>query len=300
MSAEVAVPLELDMSRGRRTLVWRDWVSLAKPRIVSLLVLCEAMTMIAAARGLPSPGVLLAALAGGALTAGGASAVNCWYDRDIDRSMRRTCDRPLPAGRITASQALWFGGTLTAAGTLLLGFGANWLAAALALGGAVFYAVIYTMVLKRSTPLNIVIGGAAGAFPPLVGWAAVQGTLAWPALALFAVIFLWTPPHFWSLALLLRRDYDSVNVPMLPSLIGARRTHRRILLYIAALVFASEVPALAFGARYAIAATLLAAVYLGLGVWASLRRGPRAAVLLFHWSLAYLALLFVAAAVAVG
>jgi heme o synthase len=299
MSGGAVIAIESERVRVPPVL-WRDYLSLVKPRIVSLLLLCEGMTMIAAARGIPSPEVLVAALTGGALTAGGAAALNCWYDRDIDRSMRRTCDRPLPAGRIAPAQALWFGGTLITAGALLLGVGANWFAALLAVGGAGFYAVVYTMLLKRSTPLNIVIGGAAGALPPLVGWVAVRGELEWPAFALFAVIFLWTPPHFWSLALLLRRDYDSAKVPMLPNLVGRRRTHRRILLYIAALVAAAELPALAFGMRYAIAAGVLGVLYIGLGAWAWTRRTSGSAALLFHWSLAYLALLFIAAGAAAG
>jgi protoheme IX farnesyltransferase len=187
---------------------------------------------------------------------------------------------------------------LIAASVVVFSLGVNVLSAMLALGGAVFYVFIYTMVLKRSTPLNIVIGGGAGAFPPLVGWAAVQGKLAWPALALFAIVFLWTPPHFWSLALLLRNDYRNANIPMLPGLISTASTYRRIILYTIALVVASLLPGLIFGGGYAIAVGALGACYLALAGWARVQGSSGAAALLFHFSLAYLALVFVAGAIA--
>jgi protoheme IX farnesyltransferase len=174
----------------------------------------------------------------------------------------------------------------------------NVLAALLALGGGVFYVFIYTMVLKRKTSLNIVIGGAAGAFPPLVGWAAVRGDLAWPALALFVIVFLWTPPHFWSLALLLRDDYRTARVPMLPVLISTAGTHRRILLYLIALIAASLLPGLAFGLGYVVGIGVLDAGYLALALWARSQGSSRAAALLFHYSLMYLALVFVVGAFA--
>jgi heme o synthase len=164
----------------------------------------------------------------------------------------------------------------------------------------VFYVVVYTMVLKRNTPLNIVIGGAAGAFPPLVGWAAVQGDVAWPAWVLFAVIFLWTPPHFWSLALLLDRDYHRARVPMLPGIIGSARTHARILGYVVVLVAASLLPALVLPFSYTIAVTVCGVLYLALAVWARAKPSRRSAAILFHYSLAYLVLVFIAAAVAAG
>ena len=219
--------------------IGRDYLSLAKPRIIVLLLITEIATMVIAERGIPPIGLLIWASLGGALASGGAGAINCWYDRDIDRVMARTCSRPVPSGRILPWQALTFGVSLIVASVVVFVVAVNTLAAALALGGGLFYVFIYTMLLKRRTPLNIVIGGAAGAFPPLVAWAAVRGDIAWPALALFVVVFLWTPPHFWSLALLLRKDYKNANIPMLPGIIGTARTHRRILLYTLILVAAS-------------------------------------------------------------
>jgi protoheme IX farnesyltransferase len=310
-SAEVLIPadavsaLEAPISRPlaagslvhlRATL--RDYLSLTKPRIIVLLVLTEVATMVMAARGLPSPALLLWAGLGGALASGGSGAINCWYDRDIDRVMARTCSRPLPSGRILPWQALTFGIALIAASVIVFSLTVNLLAAALALGGGLFYVFIYTMVLKRTTSMNIVIGGAAGAFPPLVGWAAVRGDLAWPALALFVIVFLWTPPHFWSLALLLRDDYRKAHVPMLPVLISTAATHRRILFYLAALLVASFLPGLAFGLGYTVGVGVLGAAYLGLALWARAEASSRAAALLFHYSLAYLALVFVVGALA--
>ena len=294
-SAEVLVPSEAAgalepavdhdvaaRSRGTIRSIARDYLSLTKPRIIVLLVLTEVATMVIAARGLPPVSLLLWAAAGGALASGGSGAINCWYDRDIDRVMARTCGRPLPSGRILPWQALTFGIGLITASVLVFVIAVNALSALLALGGGVFYVFVYTMLLKRNTPLNIVIGGAAGAFPPLVAWAAVRGDLEWPALAFFIVVFLWTPPHFWSLALLLRDDYRNARVPMLPVLIGAARTHRRILLYTLALVAASLIPGLALGAGYSLAVGALGGAYVGLGLWARARRTSGAAALLFH------------------
>jgi protoheme IX farnesyltransferase len=275
----------------------RDYLSLAKPRIIVLLLITEVATMFIAARGVPSLGLLIWAAMGGALASGGSGAINCWYDRDIDRVMARTCSRPLPSGRILPWQALTFGISLIVASVVIFGLAVNLLAAALALGGGLFYVFIYTMLLKRRTPLNIVIGGAAGAFPPLVGWAAVQGNVAWPAFALFAVVFLWTPPHFWSLALLLRRDYRNASVPMLPGIIGTARTHRRILLYLLALITASLLPGLMLGIGYTAGAAVLGGGYLALALWARAKASSHAAALLFHFSLAYLALIFIVGAV---
>jgi protoheme IX farnesyltransferase len=276
----------------------RDYVSLTKPRIIVLLLITEIATMVIAARGVPAPALLLWAALGGALASGGSGAINCWYDRDIDRVMARTCTRPLPSGRILPWQALTFGVSLIVASVLVFSLAVNLLSAALALGGGLFYVFIYTMLLKRRTPLNIVIGGAAGAFPPLVGWAAVQGNIGWPAFVLFAVVFLWTPPHFWSLALLLRRDYRNASVPMLPGIIGTARTHRRILLYLVVLIAASLLPGLVLGIGYTIGAAVLGAFYVGLALWARAEGSSRAVALLFHYSLAYLALIFVVGAVA--
>ena len=275
----------------------RDYVSLAKPRIIVLLLITELTTMIIAARGIPSLGLLVWAGVGGALASGGSGAINCWYDRDIDRVMARTCSRPLPSGRILPWRALTFGVTLIAASVMVFVLAVNLLAAALALAGALFYVFIYTMLLKRRTPLNIVIGGAAGAFPPLVGWAAVRGDVGWLAFVLFALVFLWTPPHFWSLALLLRRDYRNASVPMLPGIIGTARTHRRILFYLLALIIASLLPGLVLGIGYTVGAGLLGGGYLALALWARAKATSGAAALLFHYSLAYLALIFAVGAV---
>jgi protoheme IX farnesyltransferase len=275
----------------------RDYLSLAKPRIIVLLLITELATMVIAARGIPSLTLLFWAALGGALASGGSGAINCWYDRDIDRVMARTCTRPLPSGRILPWQALTFGISLIVASVVVFSVAVNTLAALLALGGGLFYVFIYTMLLKRRTPLNIVIGGAAGAFPPLVGWAAVQGNVAWPAFVLFAVVFLWTPPHFWSLALLLRRDYRNASVPMLPGIIGTARTHRRILLYLVVLIVASLLPGLMLGIGYTVGAAILGGIYLGLALWARAKASPHAAAVLFHYSLAYLALIFVVGAV---
>lgn len=287
----------LNVSRQLRAIA-RDYVSLAKPRIIVLLLITEVATMIIAARGIPSLALLFWAALGGALASGGSGAINCWYDRDIDRVMARTCSRPLPSGRIVPWRALTFGVSLITASVLVFTVAVNTLAAALALAGALFYVFIYTMLLKRRTPLNIVIGGAAGAFPPLVGWAAVQGNIGWPAFVLFAVVFLWTPPHFWSLALLLRRDYRNASVPMLPGIIGTARTHRRILLYLVALIGASLLPGLVLGVGYTAGAAVLGGGYLALALWARAKATSGAAALLFHYSLAYLALIFVVGAVA--
>ena len=288
------------VARSRSTQVRataRDYISLAKPRIIVLLLITEIATMFIAARGVPSLALLFWAALGGALASGGSGAINCWYDRDIDRVMARTCSRPLPSGRILPWQALTFGVSLIAASVLVFLLAVNLLAAALALAGGLFYVFIYTMLLKRRTPLNIVIGGAAGAFPPLVGWAAVQNSVGWPAFVLFALVFLWTPPHFWSLALLLRRDYRNASVPMLPGIIGTARTHRRILLYLVALIIASLLPGLMLGIGYTVGAAVLGGGYLGIAFWARAQATSHAAAVLFHYSLAYLALVFLVGAV---
>jgi protoheme IX farnesyltransferase len=287
--------------RGRRPapVAWRDYVTLTKPRIMSLLLLTGAAGMFAGAQGIPDLGLLAATIVGLGLACGGASALNHVLDRDIDRSMGRTARRPVAGGRVSPELALEFGVTLSALSFVLLGSLVNVLAAVLALVGNLFYVLVYTRWLKRSTPQNIVIGGAAGAVPPLVGWAAATGNLTLPALYLFLIVFFWTPPHFWALALLIKRDYQAANVPMLPVVRGDRETARQIVLYTIALVALTLVPVVTgtFGAVYLAAAVLLGAQFLRLA-W-SLRADltPRRAGVLFHYSLAYLALLFVAMAV---
>jgi len=278
---------------------WRDYVTLVKPRIMSLLLLTGACGMIAGAHGRPSPGRFLAAMAGLALACGGASALNHLLDADIDRLMgKRTERRPVAAGRVPPARALEFGLALSALSFVLLATAVDLLTALLALAGNLFYVVVYTRLLKRSTPQNIVIGGAAGAVPPLVGWAAATGHVTLPALYLFGIVFVWTPPHFWALALLLREQYAAAKVPMLPVVSGERETVRRILRYTLLLVAASVVPFAtgAFGGLYLAAALVLGGGFLALA--ARLRRDAsrRSAALVFHYSLLYLALLFVAVA----
>jgi heme o synthase len=239
-------------------------------------------------------------LAGLALACGGASALNHVLDADIDRLMgKRTQRRPVASGRVPAPRALEFGLALSAASFVLLAALANPLTALLALTGNLFYVLVYTRWLKRTTPQNIVIGGAAGAIPPLVGWAAATGNLSLPALALFLVVFVWTPPHFWALALLIRRDYEAAQVPMLPVVRGERETTRQILLYTLALIGVTLLPLAwsMFGVVYAAAALVLGAAFLVLAWRLRQETTPRRAAVLFHYSLAYLALLFVAMAV---
>jgi heme o synthase len=279
---------------------WRDYVTLTKPRIMSLLLLTGAGGLVLGERGLPSPGLALAALGGLALACGGASALNHVLDRDIDRLMgKRTERRPVAAGRVAPARALEFALALSALSFVVLTSFVNVLAAVLALAGNLFYVLVYTRWLKRATPQNIVIGGAAGAVPPVVGWAAATGNLALPALLLFLIVFLWTPPHFWALALLIRRNYEAAGVPMLPVVRGDAETARAILRYTVVLVAVTLVPVLAgtVGLLYLITALVLGALFLGLAVALQRETTPRRARHLFSYSLAYLALLFVALAV---
>ncbi|HVM17056.1 MAG TPA: heme o synthase [Gaiellaceae bacterium] len=278
----------------------RDYLTLMKPRVMSLLLVTGACGMFVGAGGVPPLLDLAVMLAGLALACGGASALNHVLDRDIDRLMgKRTERRPVAAGRIPPARALEFGLALSAFSFVLLSTLANPLTAVLALVGNLFYVLVYTRWLKRATPQNIVIGGAAGAVPPLVGWAAATGDLTLPALFLFLVVFVWTPPHFWALALLIRREYAAANVPMLPVVRGEGETTRQIVLYTVGLVALTLLPLAwgMFGATYGVAAALLGALFLRYA-W-RLRRDPtpRRAAVLFHYSLAYLALLFVAMAV---
>ena len=277
----------------------RDYVTLTKPRIMSLLLLTGLCGMIVGAEGLPPLWLVAATMLGLALACGVASSLNHVLDADIDRLMgKRTRSRPVAAGRVPAPYALEFGLALSALSFVLLAGVVNTLTALLALVGNLFYVLVYTRFLKRSTPQNIVIGGAAGAVPPLVGWAAATGNLTLPALVLFLVVFLWTPPHFWALALLIKRDYAAAGVPMLPVVRGERETARQIVLYTLALVAFTLAPALwgQFGVVYLVAAAVLGGSFLWLAWQLQRERTPRRATLLFHYSLAYLALLFVAMA----
>ena len=279
---------------------WKDYVTLTKPRIMTLLLLTGFCGMVAGAQGLPPARIAVATMVGLALACGGASALNHVLDRDIDRLMgERTRQRPVADGRIAPSHALEFGLALSAASFALLASVVNPLTATLALVGNLFYVLVYTRWLKRTTPQNIVIGGAAGAVPPLVGWAAATGDLALPALLLFAIVFFWTPPHFWALALLIKQDYAAARVPMLPVVKGDRETARQIVVYSLVLLAVTVVPFSlgSFGLLYVAAALVLGGIFLWLA-WRLLRDTSRArAGRLFHYSLLYLALLFVAVAV---
>jgi len=282
----------------RRSAIVRDLVALTKPRIISLLLLTTVAPMFLA--GTPSAQLVLLVIAGGYLIAGGANAVNMYFDRDIDSLMARTRLRPIPSGRMAPPTALVFGVALAAAGTALLARFVNVLTASLALGGFYFYILVYTRWLKRSTPQNIVIGGAAGAFPPLVGWAAVTGRIDLMAVYLFLIVFYWTPPHFWALALLKQRDYGRAGIPMAPLVWGDARTIDQMLYYTIILIALTLLP-VAFGALgtvYGVAALALDGVLLA-GVIRVRRAATKsvpgsAAWAVYKFSLLYLALLFVA------
>ncbi|MEN3342985.1 MAG: heme o synthase [Actinomycetota bacterium] len=278
---------------------WRDYVSLTKPRIMVLLLATGFCGMIAGARGWPGTATAAAAMAGLALACGGASALNHVLDRDIDPLMGpRTRRRPVASGRVAPSRALEFGLALSALSFVLLASAVNVLTAVLALVGNLFYVLVYTRWLKRTTPQNIVIGGAAGAVPPLVGWAAATGHVTVAALILFAIVFVWTPPHFWALALLIKDNYSAAKVPMLPVVRGERETARQIVLYSVGLVAVTLLPWAwgTAGLAYVAAALALGAVFVWLAERLRRDTSPRRAMLLFHYSLLYLALVFVALA----
>jgi protoheme IX farnesyltransferase len=285
---------------GKRSILpggWRgcvvDFYDLTKPRIIALLLVTTLAAMVMAERGLPPIGLLLATLIGGALSAGSAGAFNCIIDRDIDRLMARTQARPLAAGRIDVAHAALFATILGIIAFALLFTFVNPLAAWLSLAGNLYYVIVYTLWLKRATPLNIVIGGAAGAIPPLVGWAAVTHSIGLPALGLFALIFLWTPPHFWALALMIETDYHRANIPMLPNVRGVEHTKLQIFIYTIILVAVSLAltPLGVLGWWYFVPAAILGAIFL-LDTWRMLRGPTRPlARTVFTYSLLYLALM---------
>jgi protoheme IX farnesyltransferase len=278
---------------GVRQLVG-DYVTLTKPKVQSLLLLTTITTMYVA--GDPSLSLVLWTVLGGSLAAGGAGAVNHWFDRDIDAQMARTATRPVPAGRIAPRAALGFGIGLAVLSFLVLSLAVNLLSASLALAGFLGYVLVYTVWLKRSTPQNIVIGGAAGAVPPLVAWSAVTGRVELTALYLFAIVFYWTPPHFWALSLLMKDDYARVGVPMMPVVRGERETRALILLYTVLLVALTLMPVVFgyFGLVYGAAAAGLGGAFVWLAL-RLLREGERRSALrAYLFSLAYLALLFCA------
>jgi heme o synthase len=286
----------------RRRSVVAAYVALTKPRIIELLLVTTLPVMVLAAKGLPGLWTVVATLVGGTMAAGSANALNCVADRDIDAVMSRTRTRPMPSHQIPPVAALRFGLVLGAAATLLLGLGANWLSAALGVAAIAFYVFVYTLGLKRRTSSNIVIGGAAGCFPVLIGWSAVRGDVGWPALVLFAVVFLWTPPHFWSLAMRFKDDYAAAGVPMLPVVASEASVTRQIVAYSWAMVAVSLL-LLPFdhSVVYAVVAPLAGVAFL---VEAHrlhrrvLRGKAPQPMALFHLSISYLTLLF--AAVAVG
>jgi protoheme IX farnesyltransferase len=276
----------------------RDYLTLTKPRIMSLLLVTGAGGMFVGAQGAPSLSLFVLTMSGLALACGGASALNHVLDRDIDALMgSRTQARPVASGRLSPAQALEFGVLLSALSFALLGATVNLLTAVLALVGNLFYVLVYTRWLKRSTPQNIVIGGAAGAVPPLVGYAAATGSLALPALWLFLIVFLWTPPHFWALALMIKNAYAAAGIPMLPVVRGDRETARQIVLYSVGLVAFTIAVGVWLGPLYTAAAVALGAVFIALALLLRRDLSRARAQVLFHYSLAYLALLFVAAAV---
>jgi protoheme IX farnesyltransferase len=272
--------------------VLADYTELTKPKVQSLLLLTTVTTMYVA--GTPSAWKVLATCVGGYLSAGGAGAVNHYWDRDIDLQMKRTANRPVPSGRIKPGAALAFGLVLCVLSFVELSLTTNVLAASLALAGFVGYVGVYTMWLKRITPQNIVIGGAAGAIPPLVGWAATTGELSWTAVYLFAIVFYWTPPHFWALSLLMKDEYAKVSVPMMPVVRGEHETRRQIFLYSVLLVAVTQLPVLAggFGLIYLGISLVLGAIFVGLAVRLYRRADRAAALRLYLFSLAYLAVLF--------
>jgi protoheme IX farnesyltransferase len=277
----------------------RDYLALTKPRIISLLLVTTVATMIVAAPTGVGIATVLWTILGGYLAAGGAGAINHYIERDRDALMDRTCDRPIASGRIEPLHGLAFGIALGVASFVELALAVNLLTALLALAGLLGYVFVYTLWLKPRTPQNIVLGGAAGAVPPLVGWAAATGGLSVDALFPFAIVFLWTPPHFWALALLVKDDYARVEVPMLPVARGDAATRRLIVVYSCGLVAFTVVPFLTglFGAIYFASALLLGGGLIALAAALAARPSRRAALRLHLASLAYLALLFVAMAI---
>jgi protoheme IX farnesyltransferase len=275
------------------------YVALTKPRIIELLLITTLPTMIVAQRGMPPVWLMAATLLGGALAAGGANAINMFVDRDIDKLMHRTRKRPLVTGAVTPRNALVFAITLEVVAFVELWGWVNLLSACLAVSATLFYVFVYTLWLKRTSSQNIVIGGAAGAVPVLVGWAAVTNSLAWTPLVMFAIIFVWTPPHFWALAVKYKDDYQAANVPMLPAVATFRRTAGEILIYSLLLVGVSVLLAAvaALGALYLISAAALGVVFVGLALRLWRTATPKAAMQLFSYSITYLTLLFVVMAV---
>ena len=270
-----------------------DYVEILKPRVMALVVFTGFVGLVVAPGHL-HPVLAVVAVLCLAVGAGAAGAINMWYERDIDALMRRTAGRPLPAGRMMPGEALGFSVVLGVGAVLLMGLAVNWVAAELLALTIGFYVFVYTIWLKRRTPQNIVIGGAAGAFPPIIGWAAVTGDIGWGAIALFAIIFFWTPPHFWALSLYRTGDYAAAGVPMLPVVAGPRETKRQMLLHTLVLWPAAAVPWLlgVAGGLYVACALLLSAVFTGAAIQVCYDEGERSARRMFGFSLLYLFLVF--------
>src|SRR3954452_25622236 len=287
-SRATAVPV-----RSPAATVLADYAVLTKPKVQSLLLLTTVASMEIA--GEPSLPLIAATCLGGYMSAGGAGAVNHWFDRDLDARMARTANRPVPSGRVSPRAALTFGLVLGTLSVIWLALAVNPLAAGLSASGFLGYTLVYTVWLKRRTAQNIVIGGAAGPAPPLVGWAAATGGLDGTALYLFAIVFFWTPPHFWALSLLMKDEYAKVGVPMLPVVRGERETRRQILLYALLLYAVTQLSFCAggFGVTYLVASLVLGAGFIGGAVRLVRRADRRAALALYLFSLAYLAVLFV-------
>ena len=296
--SSTAAPAAAALAGGRVRQLVADYVTLTKPKVQSLLLLTTITTMYVA--GDPSIGLVFLTCLGGALSAGGAGAINHAIDRDIDRIMARTADRSVASGRVSPQAAIAFGALLGCASFTLLALTVNPLAAALSLSGLFGYVFVYTLWLKRSTPQNIVIGGAAGAVPPLVAWAAVTGGLSGTALFLFAIVFFWTPPHFWALSLLMKDEYAKVGVPMLPVVRGEAETRRQILLYTVLLYAVTQLPFCAggLGVAYLIPSMTLGAVFIYFSTKLLRTKDRRWALRTYLFSLAYLALLFLSMAIA--
>ena len=279
----------------------RAYISLTKPRIILLLLITTVPAMVVAAGGWPSNWLIAATIIGGAASAGGANAVNCWYDRDIDGMMKRTSQRALVTGEIAPAKGLAFGIVLAGSAFVFLLFSTTVLAAFLTLGAFLFYVFVYTVWLKRRTAQNIVVGGAAGAFPPMIGWAAVTGDITMASFLMFGIVFLWTPPHFWALSLRIADDYAEAGVPMLPVTVGPERTRTAILRYSWVLVASTLLLPLVseLGAIYLVSAVVLGAIFCW-QAWALKRKPTRSPILLYSYSLIYLAALFVAMGVDIG
>ncbi len=272
-----------------------NYLALTKPGILTLLLATELAAMMVAAEGLPPFRIVLAAMLGGLLSASGANVLNCYIDRDIDKLMSRTQHRATASGEISPRSALIFGLTLTVLAVLILGVGANWFAAGLAALGSFYYVVVYSYYLKRRSEQNIVIGGTAGAIPPLVGWAAVTGSLSVAPVLMFAIIYYWTPPHFWALALLKQGEYDRAGVPMLPLVAGEEETRKQVLLYTVLLAsVALLIVPFGLGEIYLVAALILNGIFLALAIALFRKGSKKIARQTFFYSIWYLALLFAA------